>query len=183
MRLEIEDVCEADLQQLPDWSSASHGPDAGCRFCLYWEQPGFEGRDLAIEERESAKRRWFREVAAEFGCCGKIARAESALVGYSQFAPARYLPQAAEYACGPASDDAAFISCLYVHDQRGRGIGTALLQAVLHGLQDREVKSVETFARKGSANNPSGPLRFWLKHGFSIIREDADFALVRKELA
>jgi ribosomal protein S18 acetylase RimI-like enzyme len=63
-----------------------------------------------------------------------------------------------------------------------RGISSALLRAILRDLPDRGLRGVEIFARKSSSNNCSGPLEFWLKHGFHIIREDEDFALAHREL-
>jgi hypothetical protein len=66
--------------------------------------------------------------------------------------------------------------------QRGKGVGSAVLRAILEDLRGRSVSAVETYALKDSANNPSGPLSFWLKHGFCILREDEHFALVHMEL-
>jgi GNAT superfamily N-acetyltransferase len=70
-----------------------------------------------------------------------------------------------------------------VREHRGHGVGSALMHAVLADLSGRGVAAVETFASKGSANNPSGPLGFWLKHDFTVVREDDEFALVRQEFA
>ncbi len=57
-----------------------------------------------------------------------------------------------------------------------------MLRAILEELRGRRVAAVETFARKGSAENPSGPVEFYLKHGFRILREDPEFPLLRLEL-
>jgi GNAT superfamily N-acetyltransferase len=185
MTLELEDIDGSDLRDLPAWASQPNGRDAGCRYCLYWEQPTeFESPVLNLSQREAAKAQWFREVSAEFGCAGKLVRVDGAVVGYAQFAPAQYLPMANTYECGPPSDDAVLLSCLFiVPDRRGQGFGRALLQALLKELRDRGIASVETFTRKSAGSNPSGPVEFWLKHGFQPIREDADFALVHMELS
>ncbi|MDH7564717.1 MAG: hypothetical protein QHH24_07600 [Candidatus Bathyarchaeota archaeon] len=43
----------------------------------------------------------------------------------------------------------------------------------------RGFKALETFARKSSAENPSGPLSLYLKYGFRVVVEEDDFPLVR----
>ena len=57
-----------------------------------------------------------------------------------------------------------------------------MLDAVLADLSTRGVRAAETFARKGNPENPSGPVEFWLSNGFIVVREDKEFALVRREL-
>ena len=173
MNVEIVDISDATFGRLPE---------AGCRHCLYWQQPDRARWPDSLSEREVLNREWFRRTSAEFGACGKLVSADSEVVGYSQFSPPAHLPCVADYQCGPPDGDAVFIACLHLWAMRGRGVGSALLEAILDDLCSRQVQAVETFARKISANNPSGPLRFWLKHGFTLVREDGDFALVRREL-
>jgi GNAT superfamily N-acetyltransferase len=182
--VEIADICDANVHHLFDWSAGGANPrDVGCRFCLYWEELDTSRWPDSLTERENLKRQWFRDVEAEFGPCGKLAFLGSKPVGYSQFAPPKYLPKVVEYTCGPPSDDTIFVSCLFVPaGEQRKGIGSALLQAILRDLRARGAQAVETFARKSSPNNCSGPLEFWLKHGFHIVREDRDFALVRRGL-
>jgi GNAT superfamily N-acetyltransferase len=173
VNIEIVDISDANLGRLPE---------VGCRYCLYWEQPDRDRWPDPLSEREAANREWFRRVSAEFGPCGKLVVVGSEVVGYAKFSPPVHLPCVADYECGPPDDDAVFIACLYLWGLQGKGIGSALLEAILGDLCAGGLPAVETFARKSSANNPSGPLRFWLKHGFTVVREDDDFALVRREL-
>jgi GNAT superfamily N-acetyltransferase len=183
VNIEIVDISQANFDDLFDWSAEAQGWDAGCKYCLYWEAPDPGKWPNSLDERADVKKQWFRQVEATFGPGGKLALLGSELVGYSQFAPPKHLPKIAEYTCGPADDEAIFIPCLYVPPgQQRRGIGSTLLQAILRELRARGAQAVETFAGKGSPNNCSGPLEFWLKHGFHIVREDEDFALVRREL-
>lgn len=66
---------------------------------------------------------------------------------------------------------------------RGKGPGKGLLDKVITDLRKRGFKAVETFARKDSANNPSGPIEFYLRGGFHVEEEiNSDFALVRLNL-
>jgi hypothetical protein len=64
-----------------------------------------------------------------------------------------------------------------------------LSEANLHFLFDwsRRARGQDVGRRyclywKDSASTPSGPLSFWLKHGFCILREDEHSALVHREL-
>ena len=96
----------------------------------------------------------------------------------------RFFPTAAEYPAGPVSGDAVFLACLFIPaaEQRERGLGSALLCAILKELRVRGLGAVETFARRGNPENPSGPVEFYLKRGFRVIREDPEFPLLRLEL-
>ncbi len=57
-----------------------------------------------------------------------------------------------------------------------------MLENLIVELKDRGFKAVETFARKSSENNPSGPLKLYLKYNFKIKKDKDDFPLVRLEL-
>ncbi|RJS88791.1 hypothetical protein DRO56_02955 [Candidatus Bathyarchaeota archaeon] len=52
------------------------------------------------------------------------------------------------------------LTCLFIPDKafRGLGLGKRLLEAVIRELRKRGFRALETFARSGDANNPSGPL-------------------------
>jgi len=183
MNVEMVNVSQANFRDMFDWSATKQGQDAGCKFCLYWEQPDPSRWPDDPGERETMKRRWFQEVEAEFGPCGKLVYRGSTAIGYAEFAPPKHLPNVSAYACGPPSDQAVLVACLFViSDERKKGVGSALVQHIMSDLRDRGAKAVETFARKDSPNNCSGPLAFWLKHGFAVVREDVGFALVRREL-
>jgi GNAT superfamily N-acetyltransferase len=128
---------------------------------------------------ERRKRDWYRQP--EVG--GKIAYLNNQAVGYAQYGPAAAFPRVAEYAAGPPSEDALFLGCLMVvPGAQRKGIGRALIEAVESEATQRGYRAVETFARRGSANNPSGPLRFYLNRGYEIILGDAELPLVRKLL-
>ena len=54
-----------------------------------------------------------------------------------------------------------------------------MLEKLIAELRKRKFKAVETFARKNSENNPSGPLELYLKHNFEIKNDRDEFPLVR----
>ena len=181
MRVTIKHLTEENLRAAPEWE----GPPGSCKYCLYWERPEFRARSAeGKEEAFHHKRAWIHRVREAFGDCGKLLYIDDRPVGYAQYAPARYLPTAADYPAGPVSDDAVLIACLFIPapDHRGRGLGGLLLRAILDELRGREVTAVEVFARKGSSENPAGPLEFYLGHGFHVLRDDPEFPLLQLKL-
>ncbi|MDH5450086.1 MAG: hypothetical protein OEX77_04150 [Candidatus Bathyarchaeota archaeon] len=58
-----------------------------------------------------------------------------------------------------------------------------MLKHAINELKKRRFKAVETFARSGSSNNPSGPTELYLKEGFYVREETSPgYALVRLDL-
>jgi len=183
MEVVIKDIAESNLKDIP----------ASCRGCVYWEFPReFEAAQEKMEEKkaefERKKRDWFVQTLREFGACGKIVYSGNVPIGYAQYGPSTRLPQSGEYKSKPvgrAEDGVVFISCLYISDKaiRGKGVGEKLLDAIVADLKKRGFKAVETFARKGDSNNPSGPLEFYLKKGFHVKDEtNPEFPLMRLDL-
>lgn len=155
-----------------------------CRYCLYWQTKGAYDEEMLKPEMEKKKREWFNKVSHEFGNCIKIAHLADTPFGFIQYAPAKFFPRAKEYASGPLSKDAVFLACLYITNKeaRGKGLGTIMLRNLLAQLKASGFKVVETFARKGSSENPSGPLALYLKHSFKVKNEKDNFPLARLEL-
>jgi GNAT superfamily N-acetyltransferase len=181
MKIVIKDITREKLDDIPE----------PCRGCLYWEFPeDFEKlrQQKRPELAAERKREWFVKTLREFGNCGKIVYKNNVPVGYAQYAPFSRLPQASNYKSGPTGrieEGTVFLSCLYVSEERerGKGIGMKLLNAIIPDLRDRGFKAIETFAGRGSANNPSGPIELYLKRGFEIKDEtNREFPLVRLEL-
>ncbi len=175
--LRIVDITGANYQDIPQ----DYFTHSSCRSCLYWEN-GSLPRDREAGERETEKRRWFNSISLVFGPSGKLVYDNGRVVGWAQYAPANCFPKARAYHAYP-SDDAYMISCLAVKPEyRSRGVGEVLLRAVIEDLRARGLKAVETFARRGSSNNPSGPLELYLKAGFSIKADNEFLPLLRLEL-
>ena len=154
-----------------------------CNCCLYWQTSDPIDEKTLKPEMEHKKLEWFNKATKEFGNCGFIAYFNGVPTGFIQYAPPRFFPQVKEYASGPPSKDAVFLACLFVvsKEARGKGVGTAMLRGLLAELRKRKFKAVETFGRKNSENNPSGPLELYLKHDFKIKSDKDDFPLIRFE--
>ncbi len=181
MKVSIKDITPQNVKDIPE----------PCRTCLYWEalggkQPSQTEKARYVEEKAA----WFLKMLHAFGSCGKILYVDGKPVGYAQYSTAEGLPNAREYGAeklGTAEENVAFISCLYIADAslRGKGLGEKLLNEVIADLKRRGFKAVETFARRSWANNPSGPIEFYLRRGFKVkeeLKTDPDFALMRLDL-
>jgi ribosomal protein S18 acetylase RimI-like enzyme len=134
-------------------------------------------------EMEQKKQEWFNKVIDKFGSCIKIAYFNDVPMGFIQYAPPKFLPRVKEYAAGPPSKDTVYLACLYIanNKERSKGLGTRMLENLIVDLKERGFKAIETFARKSSEDNPSGPLKFYVKHNFKMKNDKDDFPLVRLE--
>lgn len=183
MEVLIKDITPENLSDIPE----------GCRSCIYWEYPeDFEKVRLKEQNRKlqfcvEKKKVWFLKTLKEFGSCGKIVYHKDKTIGYAQYAPFTRLLQAKNYKSKRLgkSERVVFLSCLYIPNKsmRGKGVGTQLLKHIIVELKKRGFKAVETFARRGSPNNPSGPIELYLKEGFYAKEElSSEYTLVRSDL-
>jgi len=179
IEVDVEDIRKGNLKDIPE----------SCRGCVYWEFP--EDFEKAKDEPqrklefETKKREWFEKTLEEFGTCGKIVYHNSKPIAYAQYASSTRLPNVNHYESKPVGkleEGVVFLSCLYVADEtmRGSGIGEMLLQNIIEDLRRRGFKAIETFARRSEANNPSGPMEFYIKNGFHIKdKTNPEFPLMR----
>lgn len=179
MRTVVRGITRENLDYIPE----------PCRSCLYWEFPeDSEKAKLLKSELARKKKAWFLQTLREFGNCGKLVYYDNNVVGYAQYAPITCFPNIESYESklvGRLEDGTVFLSCLYITEKalRGRGMGIKLLESIILDLKKRGFEAIETFARRGSSNNPSGPIELYLKKGFQTKDEtDPEFLLVRLEL-
>jgi len=181
LKIEILPLQEENMKDCPEWRNHPYS----CKYCLYWQFP-----ELTLNltrEKEKAfqeKLKWLQGVQDTFGNCGKLLYLDGKCVGFAQYAPPRFLPQVKDYSARPVSKDCVFISCLFIpeRENQGKGLGKMILQSILEDLKERDFKAVETFPRRGSSENPSGPVEFYRIQGFKIIKDDPEFPLLRWEL-
>jgi ribosomal protein S18 acetylase RimI-like enzyme len=177
MNIRIKDLTEKNFDDLC----------GTCKGCIYWEKPEEFGSEAEHGHAVAEKRNWFIKTLKHFGSCGKIVYDGEKPIGFAQYAPASALPDTLHYESGPSSpveSGAVFLSCLIIWDEayRRKGIGTMLLKNIIDDLRERGFKAIETFARKGSANNCSGPIALYTKLGFYVKRNKNEFPLVRFDL-
>ncbi len=167
IEVDIEDINESNLKDIPE----------PCRGCVYWEFPESLEKDEKDPNKkwefESKKREWFGQTMKQFGTCGKIVYHNGEPVAYAQYAPAGRLPNINDYeakAVGKSEEGVVFLSCLFIANEtmRDKGVGKALLQNIVEDLRRRGFKAIETFARRSEADNPSGPMKFYVENGFHV---------------
>ena len=152
-----------------------------CSGCIYWEMPEEFDKQPSPKETERLKAEWF-ETQASDRVLGKAVRKGGKLVGFVQFGPPELYPQRLSYQSGPVSRDAMLITCLFVGPEyRRKGLARRLLSLAEEAARQTGYSAIETFARRGSSDNPSGPIELYLECGFVVVRDD-EFPLVRKEL-
>jgi len=157
-----------------------------CAACVYWEDPKEFATHPAQDRGSTLKREWIRErlQAAGKGYGGFVALLAGVPVGFCQFSTEPFFPRVSDYESGPPSPDSLFVACLYVlPGAERRGIGRELLNFIEDEADSRGLQAVETLARDGSADNPSGPAEFWRRAGYQVVREKGGYALMRKDAA
>lgn len=171
------------LLRVRDITSSADVPNGllekDCRSCLYWLDRTQNGQNSL--QSETVKSDWFSTTSNIIGPCGKVLCLDDEPVAWVHYGPSHALPRAFTYATRP-SDDAYLIACLVVAPGfRRHHIGRQLLQIVLNDVRRRGVRAVEVFGRKGSEENPAGPMELYLKAGFHVKADDPMFPLLRYE--
>lgn len=157
-RNEVKTVCQGYLE----FSALSVGDvaDIGslCQGCVYWELPEEFDRGLSPQEMRRLKGEWLTAHATS-RVVGQMAREEGRAVGFIQFGPPELYPQQANYRSGPICPDAMLITCLFVKPEfRRQGLARRLLALAEAEARQAGYSAIETFARRGSSDNPSGPI-------------------------
>jgi GNAT superfamily N-acetyltransferase len=172
VRLEFEDLDTRHIDELAEL----------CGGCVYWEFPRAFDERVGADKARLMKAKWICCNTAEFPV-GRVALSAGRLTGFVQFGPPELYPRRLEYDSGPVGDDALFIACLFVDpDDRRKGIARRLLAEATEVGRGIGYAALETFARRGSANNPSGPLGLYEACGFAVVRDAPEFPLVRREI-
>jgi GNAT superfamily N-acetyltransferase len=154
-----------------------------CQGCIYWEMPRAFATRPTFGEMLRLKTDW---VAGHYlrHKLGKVARENGSLIAFTQFGPPELYPQRMSYEAGPVSRDAMLITCVFVDPHyRGKGLASELLWLTEEVAALVGFSGVEAFARRGSFNNPAGPIELYLRCGFRVLRGDEDFPLMRKDIA
>ncbi len=183
METTTRDITELNLNDIPE----------PCSHCIYWGFPEeFEETKSEPPRREqeliAKKRQWILQTLKKFGSCGKILYCNNLPVGYAEYGPSNRFPQIREYKSQPIGEieeGVVFLACLYIADPnlRRKGLGEELLENIISDLKRRGFKALETYARTGSSENPSGPVEIYLKRGFHIKDEtDPEFPVMRFDL-
>lgn len=160
----------------PSWS--------GC-YCVYYHADDEEEwkKRTAPENRDLAIR-----LIKEGRLQGKLAYLNKELVGWCNAAPRNSFPRLALSKNLHVEDPERIgsIVCFVVaKPHRGKGIASLLLEAACESFATRGFLFAEAYPLKNAeseAANFPGPLRMYLKNGFSVFRDLDRYLIVRKAL-
>lgn len=141
---------------------------------------------------EAGRIRWARATEHSFGPWGRILVDAAGVQGVLQYGPSAAFPRARVLPAGPASRDAALVTCAYICDgDAPEGIERLLLEA-LADIKGRGMAAIEIFAMRYS-NEVTREERAALNHtlfdlamlerlGFRPVRSRGQVSLMRLEL-
>ena len=151
-----------------------------CRACVFWELSPLE-RALAVEaDPEFEKEVWASSICLQQGTAGKVARVDGRVVGFALAGPPEEFPRSESF---PArvSKDAWFLATVHVLPEAvHRGLGKAMVHAVLRDAKEHGRRALECFADRAWAGPDCiVPAEFCERIGFKVRRDHARFPLMR----
>ena len=155
-----------------------------CRDCVWWQSRG---------NRTASKERWIERAEQEWGEWGSIYLDDHGhLLGSLQYGPSHLFPRAADLPAGPASDDAALVTCVYLLRGATGWVEKSLLLAAIGESRDRGVPALEAFAYRYPERESQEerflvhrtvfPRDFLADFGFRTLRSSGRIELMRLEL-
>ena len=144
----------------------------------YWElTEEVEGEDARFQKEE-----WFSTTLLEWGPCGKLAMDGDRAEGFAQYGPAPLFPRLQQFRAGKVCMAVYLANCYVTRKGRGKGLGTTLVRAVARDLVDRGYEAIEALGDREWAGGWILPAEFLGANGFSVVRDDPRFPLMRLEL-
>src|ERR671935_2864758 len=164
-------------------ASIAHAPPP-CVGCVFWQSRG---------TRAAAKGKWAERIEDDWGAWGTLYFGDDdRLLGFIQYGPAGQFPRAWELPAGPPSDDAVFITCLYLVDPNSPWVMQSLFLSAIGEARDKGAKAVEAFAYRYPEGTSAYerflvhrtvfPADFLADFGFFLLRWQGNVALARLEL-
>ena len=155
-----------------------------CHECIWWQTRG--GRSID-------KRKWIRETEDDWGAWGAVYHDEDGrLLGSMQYGPADLFPRARELPAGPASPDAALVTCAYLTDLSRPWVMQSLFLTAIGEVRERGAKALEAFSyrypegetsfQRFHAHRTIFPADFLADFGFLRVRAQGRVELARLEL-
>jgi hypothetical protein len=156
-----------------------------CRDCVWWQSRG---------NRTASKQRWIERAEEDWGEWGSVYIDDHGqLLGSLQYGPSHLFPRAADLPAGPASDDAALVTCMYLVRAATGWVEKSLLLAAIGETRDRDLAALEAFAYRYTEDETEEerflvhrtvfPRDFLDEFGFVTLRAHGKVELCRLELA
>lgn len=171
---EIRDLTHTNVDDIP----------RPCRGCVFWEYaPADRALTLGAHDADFEKEAWASEISLVQGSAGKICYVDGAPAGYvlcgtqDMFHGADVFPLR-------ISRDALFLAVMrIVPEYAGRGVGKALVHAVLKEAKARGKKALEAYGDRNWRHEACIlPATFLEQVGFRVKREHPRFPLYRLDL-
>ncbi|MCA1726437.1 MAG: GNAT family N-acetyltransferase, partial [Actinobacteria bacterium] len=118
----------------------------------------------------------------EWGPCGKAAMNGDRAEGFVQYGPAPLFPRLQQFRTGKVCMAVYLANCYVVRRARGAGVGTSLVRAAARDLVDRGYTAIEALGDRDWAGGWILPVEFLVANGFSVVRDDPRFPLLRLDL-
>ena len=155
-----------------------------CRDCVWWQSRG---------NKTASKERWIERAEEDWGEWGTIYLDEGdRLLGSLQYGPSHLFPRAADLPAGPASEDAALVTCAYLVRDVAGWVEKSLLLAAIGESRDRGATALEAFAYRYPEGETEEerflvhrtvfPRDFLDEFGFVTLRSQGRVELCRLEL-
>ncbi|MFH1879818.1 MAG: GNAT family N-acetyltransferase [Bacillota bacterium] len=161
-------------------------PEWGCDcFCFFFHATSRETWEACTRETNKAAA---REMIMNGQMRGLLAYDGERPVGWCHYDVIKSLPGVRLFYGDLASkdDSKAVIACFTIaQGYRNQGIASALLRHALDDLAAQGIRQVEAYPvihNDSQEHNYHGPLRMYLKMGFSLVRQTDKLALVEKTL-
>ncbi|HWH05890.1 MAG TPA: hypothetical protein VNT23_05585 [Gaiellaceae bacterium] len=157
---------------------------AVCHRCVWWQSRG---------RRQVSKDRWRERAEDEWGAWGALYHDDDGrLLGSIQYGYADLFPRASELPAGPASDDAALVTCVYLVSEAAPWVEQSLFLTAIGEARDKGARALEAFAYRYPEGTPTYerfvvhrtvfPRDFLADFGFQTVRAQGPVELVRLEL-
>lgn len=155
-----------------------------CHDCVFWQsKPG----------RRTSKRRWIEKAEDDWGAWGTLYLDDDGRVlGFMQYGPSELFPRADNLPAGPASDDAALITCAYLRGGSAQWVMQSLFLAAIADVRERGGRALEAFAYRYAEGESAEerflvhrtvfPSDFLADFGFLTVRRIGRVELARLEV-
>jgi len=155
-----------------------------CRGCVFWEYaPADRALTLGAHDADFEKEAWASEVSLVYGSAGKIVYIDGRPAGFALCGPQEVFHGADVFPLR-ISKDALFLAMLRIlPEAAGRGVGKALMHAVLKEAKARGKRAVECYGDRDWQHEACiVPAGFLEAIGFRVKREHPRFPLYRIDI-
>jgi hypothetical protein len=155
-----------------------------CHDCVWWQsKPG----------KRTSKQRWIDKTEDDWGAWGTLYLDDDGRVlGSMQYGPSELFPRAEDLPAGPASDDAALVTCAYLVEGSAQWVMQSLFLAAIADVKERGLRALEAFAYRYPEGESAQerflvhrtvfPSDFLADFGFQTVRRLGRVELARLEL-